>query len=404
MPGISFAEFIETTKAIIEKHFAIVDRLMASGQMKASDGGIFLFPSTILYTETNTHYSFELIGAMRKRQGFHIKERHTDSLNQVVNNFTPTADTLYIMGTPNGESTNVFMWYKDANLMSEHPDGPLNKRFPGVQAFAAQSTLLGMSDRVSHLAINAECLKAVAFENCMLASRSGGLARPKLINFMYASSIEQDSAEVTSDLARIAPAKGVRVVGVQAVSSGHAAAVRAAAGFATLYLQGAGETTITTLLEKHSDMIEKVFDADLVFYQPVLPWVEGNPDPGEVSIQPDVLLRTMGGDWKIIEFKLPLLDKKSLTAKGHKRRRLIFSVDDGVRQLANYEEYFAFTGNLAAAQKALGVLPDIPQLALVVGSDENFDGEEVRQATRLMRPFDIIDYDSFIRMYLDAQV
>ncbi|MFD8721984.1 hypothetical protein ACFV2H_29310 [Streptomyces sp. NPDC059629] len=401
---MSFAEFIQTTKAIIDKHFAAVDRLIASGQMKASDGGIFLFPSTVLYTETKTHYSFELIGAMRKRQGFHIKERRTDSLNQVVNNFTPTADTLYIMGTPNGETSNMLAWYRDMNLMCEHHKGGLEKRFPGVQAFTAQSTLIGVSDRASHLAINAECLKAAAFENCMLASRSGGLARPKLINFMYTSSIEQDSTEVTSDLARIAPVKGVRVVGVQAASSGHAAAVRAAAGFATLYLQGAGETTITTLLEKHSDMIEKVFDADLVFYQPVLPWKEGNPDPDEVSIQPDVLLRTKSGDWKIIDFKLPLLDKKSLTAKGHKRRRLIFSVDDGVRQLANYEEYFTFPGNLAAVQKELGVLPGIPQLALVVGSDENFDGEEVRQAKRLMRPFDIIDYDSFIRMYLDAHI
>ncbi|MFC1435701.1 hypothetical protein ACEZDB_34210 [Streptacidiphilus sp. N1-3] len=57
-----------------------------------------------------------------------------------------------------------------------------------------------------------------------------------------------------------------------------------------------------------------------------------------------------------------------------------------------------------AAQELLGEAPTIPELVLVVGSDENFDAEKVREATRLERPFEIIDYDTLMRMYLAAAV
>lgn len=71
-------------------------------------------------------------------------------------------------------------------------------------------------------------------------------------------------------------------------------------------------------------------------------------------------------------------------------------------QLGNYEEYFTFPQNLAAAQEALKVMLGVPELVLVVGSDENYKADEIREATRMSRTFDLIDYDTLMRLYLAA--
>ncbi|MFJ9729657.1 hypothetical protein ACIRP3_43780 [Streptomyces sp. NPDC101209] len=400
---MSFADFKKTAKGIIDKHFVEVGKLVASRKYRPTEGETFLFPSTLLFTQTETHYALELIGAMRKQQLLHVKEQRVASLNQVVNNFATDEETFYIFNTEDNQPTNVLAMYSSLNLTCEYPDDKLEHRFPGVRAtFESTGSFIGMSDRASHLPLNAEKFRSLMIDNCMLAGRSGSVVRPKFVNLFYACSVDTDSAEVASDLAHISPVHNERVTGVQIASPEHSEAMKAAAGFATLYLQGARETTVTAFIEKHSDIIEKVFDADKVYYQVELPWEEGNPDPAEVSIQPDVLLRTKSGEWKIVEFKLPLLDKKSLTASDHARRRLTLSVGDGVAQLGNYEEYFTFPQNLAAAQKVLQDTPAVPSLVLVIGSDENYNAQEIREATRMSRPFDLIDYDTLMRLYLAA--
>lgn len=403
MPGISFAEFEKTAKAAIDKHFVDIRRLVADRKYRPTEGETFLFPSTLLFTQTDTHYALELIGAMRKQQLLQVKEQRVASLNQVVNNFPLDEEAFYLFGMEDDRPTNVLTRFTSLNLTCDYPDDALEHRFPGVRAiFDSKPSLLGMSDRATHLPLNAERLRSVMLDNCMLSGRSGNLVRPKFVNFFYACSVEADAVKVASDLAQIAPVHNDRVIGVQIASPEHSEAMCTAAGFATLYLQGARETTVTAFIEKHSEIIEKVFGADKVYYQVELPWKEGNPDPKEVSIQPDVLLRTKGGDWKIVEFKLPLLDKKSLTASDHARRRLTLSVGDGVAQLGNYEEYFTFPQNLAAAQEALKVMLGVPELVLVVGSDENYKADEIREATRMSRTFDLIDYDTLMRLYLAA--
>lgn len=400
---MSFAEFKKIARAVIDKHFVDVGRLVAARKYRPTEGETFLYPSTLLFTQTETHYALELIGAMRKQQLPHVKEQRVASLNQVVNNFASDDETFYIFSTEGNQSSNIFACYSDLNLTCEYPDDKLEHRFPGVRtAFESKASLLGMSNETTHLPLNAEKFRSLLIDNCMLAGRSGKVVRPKFVNLFYACSIDADSAEVTSDLARLAPVHNERVAGVQIADPKHSDAMKAAAGFATLYLQGARETTVTDFIEKHSDIIEKVFDADKVHYQVELPWKEGNPVPEEVSIQPDVLLRTKGGEWKIVEFKLPLLDKKSLTASDHARRRLTLSVGDGVAQLGNYEEYFTFPQNVATAKEVLKETPAVPSLVLVVGSDENYNAQEIREATRMSRPFDLIDYDTLMRLYLAA--
>jgi hypothetical protein len=188
--------------------------------------------------------------------------------------------------------------------------------------------------------------------------------------------------------------------GVQVVSYGDQEAAQVATEFMSLYLQGVSEPTVTGFLERHAQVIERAFNADRVFYQPNLQWREGNPDPSEESIQPDVLLRRPDGTWVVLEFKLPLLDKRNLTKGGHRRRRFVDAVSEGIAQLFNYSDYFSFAANRAVAYGKLGDCPKNPELVLVIGNSENIEPEAVRQAQRSHGSFTLVDYDSFIRLYL----
>jgi hypothetical protein len=186
--------------------------------------------------------------------------------------------------------------------------------------------------------------------------------------------------------------------GVQIVNQGHQEAVAQAGQLANLYLQGVHETTLTQFLEDHSEIIQRALDADQIFFQPLLAWREGNPDPTEIAIQPDIIMRRNDGQWYIIDFKLPLLTKASITTGGHKRRRFIYTVADGVAQLHNYRVFFEHQANREAAVSTLGEEICDAQLMLIAGTSENVDLAEVDEAMRPLKPIEIVDYDTLIRM------
>ncbi len=157
---------------------------------------------------------------------------------------------------------------------------------------------------------------------------------------------------------------------------------------------------MTQFLEDHADIIKKALKAEKIFFQRSLPWEEGNPDPKEKAIQPDMIVRRMDGTWWIIDFKLPLLNEPSITTGGHRRRRFVYTVADGVAQLHNYREYFDYQSNRRFAAATLGDEIRDPQLMLIVGSSENVDLTEVNEAKRALKPIDIMDYDTLIRLSL----
>jgi hypothetical protein len=163
------------------------------------------------------------------------------------------------------------------------------------------------------------------------------------------------------------------------------------------------EPTIGDFLYRHEDILKGSLGASSVIAQPELPWLEGNPDSSEKSIIPDALLGRGDGKFDICDFKLPLLNKKSITKAAHRRRRFIDSVSEGVAQLANYADYFTWDANARVAFEQYGVKVEDPRLILIVGSLENVESNRVAEAARsLSGNYEIIDYDTLIQMYLKS--
>ena len=102
----------------------------------------------------------------------------------------------------------------------------------------------------------------------------------------------------------------------------------------------------------------------------------------------------------LCEVKLPLLRRTSLTTGGHRRRRFITAVADGIAQLANYKEYFSFEVHNNLLHDRYSVLIDEPRSILLIGSSENYDEAEVVQAQRMLQPFELIDYDTVRALFL----
>jgi hypothetical protein len=207
-----------------------------------------------------------------------------------------------------------------------------------------------------------------------------------------------ESPELSEALRQVITTRLGELPGVLLVREGLQESVAQAGQFANLYLQGAQETTLTSFLEDHSDIIKQALQASSISFQPDLIWYEGNPDPDEEAIQPDVILRREDGSWLIVDFKLPLLNKESITSGGHRRRRFTYTVADGIAQLHNYREFFDYDANRQNASARLGGEVRDPQLMLVVGTSENVDLTEVDEAMRALKPIDIVDYDTLIRL------
>src|SRR5207248_228168 len=235
---------------------------------------------------------------------------------------------------------------------------------------------------------------------CLITSNLGEVVRARYVNLLFGQSVQADREELVRDLnstLSLQPARSP--IGIQ-VAPGSDQQAHVAAGFTSLYLLGAAEPTLTEFLEQHDDVIRRVFHAEEIFYQQELPWQEGNSEPSEESIQPDILVRRLDGTWIIIEFKLPLLDRQRITKRERRRRGFIDAVDEGISQLFNYQDYFSFPANREVARSLLGQSPSTPELVLVVGNSENVNGTEVREAQRSRRPFVLIDYDSLIGLYM----
>ena len=105
----------------------------------------------------------------------------------------------------------------------------------------------------------------------------------------------------------------------------------------------------------------------------------------------------------LCEVKLPLLKRASLTTGGHRRRRFVSDVSEGIAQLLPITSKL-FEKQIQAHQKILreryGVTVSDPRLILLVGSAENYDAQEVVEAQRMHRHFELLDYDTIRALYL----
>lgn len=397
---VGFPSFRLTVQAYLRRYFEGVAQRLRSGTLEAPDGWLYLFPTVSLFTKTHTHYTFELFGARRRYADLRSKVHNALSFNDLLGDFEYDGPTAYTLSFEASESRAAPRVFSHLALAAQRTLSALDSRFPGVADLYPTKLIRVVEDEV-------ECIKSVdgsglngvlLIDDCLITNSLGPLVRARYTNLFFAIPADVGHQELSEALNQLIAAGSSQPPGVLLVRQGHQESVAQAGQFANLYLQGAKETTLTQFLEDHSDIIRRALRASNIFFQPDLLWYEGNSDPDEEAIQPDIILRRQDGTWLIIDFKLPLLHKGSITTGGHRRRRFTYTTADGVAQLHNYREFFEYEANRSSAVAKLSGEVRDPQLMLVVGTSENINLTEVNEAMRALKPIDIVDYDTLIRL------
>jgi hypothetical protein len=402
MSGLSFASFIRAAENSMNSYLDQVGKHIRSGALSTDPGRVFLFPSTMLCTSTETHHVFELIGAQRVFSPLVVRRNPmVGTVNRVFGGFDPDDSTVYAIGSAGDGLSNVHLRFENMAFTDANHLATLERRFPGLRDLAPPAELLNVYPAESWMSLDAQSFRTIGMRACFSTATRGVFVRPKLINFLFAESVEANFREFRTDLEPYLALPSQRLSGVQSLRVTDETR-QLAAGLMSLYLQNVRETTLTTFLERHDEIVRVAFDADHVFHQPSLSWRDGAFGPTEKAIIPDMIVRTRLGTWSIVDFKLPLLDKPGLTKGPRRRRRFVDAVGEGISQLANYAEYFSTPGNRNAAAEQFGESFENPDLVLVVGNFENYDLAEVEEAKRTYRPVEVIDYDSLVRLFVGA--
>lgn len=386
-------------ESYLSSYFEAVAQGIQAGTISFPKGEVPLFPTTVVFISTPTHYVVELFGARRRFGALKSKLNTAPSFSLVMEDFEYNGSTAYLFRPQPASGPKRPGGFKNIALVAQRTLRELEERFPGLRGLFKTGIVFTPDD--------AECIKwfdaakgpdfPLMIDNCLVVNSLGNIVRARYINLFLAIPAELESQEAINALRELVAVQS-DIPGVQIVNQGHQEAIVQAGQLANLYLRGVQETTLTQFLEDHSEIIQRALDAKQIFFQPLLAWHEGNSDPTEVAIQPDIIMRRSDDQWFIIDFKLPLLTKASITTGGHKRRRFIYTVADGVAQLHNYRAFFEHQANREAALSILGEEVHDAQLMLIVGTSENVDLTEVDEAMRPLKSVKIVDYDTLIRM------
>ncbi|MFK4388803.1 hypothetical protein ABH916_000731 [Peribacillus frigoritolerans] len=407
-PFMHFNEFIKLNEQIWHEYFRGVFNEMLRKKLTLQDGGIILFPNIILFTQTDNHYIVELLGANRGYHGLTTKIHKEKSTQKYLYQFDYEEDPGYkgsLFHVEDTESKNRGMSGIDGGLLSKAIDiDKLNDRF-GFRDHWPASQLSRANEKDGPLITFYGKIQPFYFNNCVLVNRLNDFYRIKdivhmtIVNKNYSKEFYKDDLNVNLQDHFFQN----KLLGVKHCKEEKIEDFALSSQFVNTFLiPNIRETTIGEFLFQNPSFIQKAFSCKQFLYEKELDWIEGNPNLDEKFINPDMLLEKDDGYFNICDLKLPKLNKKNLTKGKHKRRRFVDDVQEGIAQLANYEEYFHFDKNKELAKSKFNIEVLHPELILIVGNYENLKAEEVREATRSLKSnYRIIDYDTLNALFLN---
>jgi hypothetical protein len=394
---VEFNEFVSINLEEWRNYFFRIYDEINSGRLRLG-AGMLLYPNIALFTETDEHFIFELFGATRIFNGLEEKIHKESSTSRYLGQFgSELEEPMFNLGGRN----NGFIWL----LFSREADyKALRKRF--VFSDMWKSRLDRKGGRGSLLNFTPD-FTSCFFDYCLLVNRYEEIYRVKHILHIRIVSKSHSKEDYYADLLNAFKRPWMSthdVYGVHYIPSKFDESYVLAGQFANIFLlPGLRETTIGKFLESNPIYIRRALKCKSFLYEEEFDWIEGNPDPTEKSIQPDLLLEKESGFYDICDLKTAALDKIRITKGGHRRRRFIDYVEEGIAQLANYQDYFNFEKNAKHAESEHGVKVDNPDLYLVVGSYENSTKDEIEEASRRLKPnYYVIDYDTLNALFLQS--
>ncbi|MDA2261318.1 DUF4263 domain-containing protein [Bacillus cereus group sp. Bc200] len=396
-----FNEFIKINEKIWHNYFREFFERLRLGEISLEEGTI-LFPNIALFTETKEHYIMELLGAKKDYIDLKTKKHKEISTEKYLYQFefghTNFKDSLV-------QFDGIGSGLKYLTLSRPVDLEVLKKRFKSTSQWSIGTSFIRTGMGNGSLFSFGENFKSAYMDNCVLVNRLEEIYRVKqvvhmvIVNKNYSTTAYEDELRnrlngpvlSTTDL-----------FGIQYCVGKETEAMMLSGQFANTFLiPGLRETTIGEFLNQNPSFIESALNCKDFLYEPDFKWIEGNPDLEEKAINPDIMLRRNDGYYDICDLKTPKLYEKKLVKGRHKRRAFVSYVDEGISQLANYEEYFTFQANKEVAKDKYSVEVVNPTLYLVVGNYENLTPEEIREAARKLKPnYRIIDYDTLNALYL----
>ncbi|CAH0289527.1 Shedu anti-phage system protein SduA domain-containing protein [Peribacillus frigoritolerans] len=405
---MQFNEFIKLNEQIWHEYFSRIFTGFLKKQLTLQDGGKILFPNIILFTQTDDHYIVELLGANRGYSGLTTKKHKEKSTQKYLYQFDYQEESGYEGSMFRFESSDNKvirgMSGMDGFLLSKSIDkNKLNQRFGFRDHWPTQ--LVRANEENGPLITFSENFPGCYFNNCVLVNRLNDLYRVKdivhmtIINKKYSKEFYKEDLNKNLNEAFFQGS----LIGVKYCKEEKIEHFVLSSQFVNTFLiPNIRETTIGEFLSKNPSFIQKALSCKQFLYEKELEWVEGNPNLEEKFINPDILIEREDGYFNICDLKLPKLDRKNLTKGKHKRRRFVDDVQEGIAQLANYEEYFHFDKNKEFAKSKYNVEVQSPELILIVGNYENLRAEEVREAARSVKSnYRIIDYDTLNALFLN---
>lgn len=361
--------------------------------------GRLLFPNLVLYTETSEHYLAELFGGTLRFQGLTERNHREESTIRYLYQFEDDSENpLFIIDAANFVLSNLA-------LSREVDIEKVKERF-GFNPIDIHPTRIVMKKGGGSVISFGPNFKSCYLNNCLIINSYERFYRMKDVLHLSIASKTLARKDLINDLNGqcIWPVNNSdNTYGMHYVPNDLIESYKLSGQFANLFLvPGIREPNIGKFLHNNSALIMKALDYGDLLYEKPFKWMQGNPDSSELEIQPDFMLKPNGANyWDICDIKKPLQNKANITTGGHARRKFIEEVNDGIAQLANYEQYFSFSVNVKYAKEKYKVEVNSPKLILIIGSYENSNIEEIKEASRqLKNNFTIMDYDSLNAAYL----
>jgi hypothetical protein len=384
-------EFVHQTAKFWSEYLQQIQRYAHDGRLSASMGCRTYFPNILICTETPDIFLAELVGVQERFDRFLLKRRRQSCAGVYVNQF-PLPEDPGVRLTRGNQLTGVCIGHS-VDISA------LQQRFPIVELFPTR-ILVGEGASTGAAIQFANGFESAQIRNSVIVNRLGPLFRAKhvLLLTMISRGLSPSSyrAFLSSMLDDI-------VSGVHTVPPQKEKDYVVAGQFQNMYLAPKlRETTIGDFLNTHPSILLRGFSARRYVYEPHLPWIESAGAHTESAINPDLILEREDERYDVYDLKTAALDRASLTKGPRSRRRFIDYVEEGIAQLANYGEYFAFAKNREYAQAKYNISVEHPQLTLVVGSFENANPEEITEASRKLKHITLIDYDTLTQLFLAA--
>jgi hypothetical protein len=337
----------------------------------------------------------EFIGCTRVFRGLTPKTIKSVSLNDYFSHFSNVADTptFLLDGEENG--------LKNLILSNRKEMSAVKQRYNFDPRDQLKTVLFEAGAQFSNLGIGPHFTSAI-IDNCYFLNQFESNVRIRHVLHVVLCSRElrkEKYAELTRLRLEHHGLTNVRSTDELLIANiGHDDNLLSEqrAQFINLFtIKDVSEPTIGAFLESNPLILQKAFSIKTFFHEKELQWIEGNSNPSETGIKPDFFLKRADGYCDIMDLKKPRWDVENLTKGGHKRRRFVDYVNEGIAQLANYEDYFKFPLNQSHASEKYGIAVNQPNLYLIVGNYENLPTSEKLEALRSQKKnLTILDYET----------